>query len=323
MGITNFDVVAANAFIGAPFPTGGNVYFVAPVTGSDGNSGKSPRKPFKTLLKAQTVATANQNDVVFFLSEGNAAALATDYQSATLDWAKDGVHLIGINSGSYISQRSRVAFVSTYVTASNLFTVSADNCYIAGIQFWAGVASANPTGCVKVTGERNKFKNCQFGGMGATLMDSAGAYSLKLEGGGENFFEDCIIGQDTSAVGAAVNAHLYFASATARNKFKGCTFLMYTAHATNTQFIRAAAASMLNIQVFDECIFINDTANGSTTLTQAATIVAGGSPAGGVLLRQCVSVGATDWNATDAGNVYGSAESATANAIGLGVTITR
>ena len=36
MGVSNFDVVKANAFIGSQFLTQGKTFFVRPGTGSDG-----------------------------------------------------------------------------------------------------------------------------------------------------------------------------------------------------------------------------------------------------------------------------------------------
>jgi hypothetical protein len=304
--------------------TQGKIFFVKPRSGSDfGNDGHSPDTALKTLKEALARATAGQNDIVILMGESNTASHTTDYQSATLDWNKDLVHLIGVGSGPLFSQRARVAFTSTFVGAANLFTLSANGCFIADISFYAGVASANPTGCMKITGQRNHIQRCHIAGMGHASMDIAGAYSLQISAGQENLIEDCVIGQDTVTLGAAVNAVLYFASGATRNTFRNCQFMLYTSHATNAQFVRAAAGSMDRFQVFDRCAFINAVSSGSTVLTQAMTVVAGGSPSGGIILRNPVSVGSTDWNATDAGNVYATVESATANAIGLAVAILR
>ena len=160
--------------------------------------------------------------------------------------------------------------------------------------------------------------------MGHATMDIAGAYSLQISGGAENVIDDCTIGVDTITLGAAVNAQIYFASAATRNWFRGCRVVCYTNHATNHQFVRAAAGSMDRYQVFEDCLFLNAIDSGSTALTQGATIVAGGSPAGGVLLVGTTSIhGATDWNATDAGNVTALGYSPTAGSYGLSVDVTR
>src|SRR3989304_8091611 len=92
--------------------TQGNIYHVKPYSGSDSNDGLQIDRPIKTLSRAQTIATADQNSVKLLYSEPNTASLTTDYQSTTLSWAKDGVHLIGINSGNPISARSRLGWLS-------------------------------------------------------------------------------------------------------------------------------------------------------------------------------------------------------------------
>jgi hypothetical protein len=178
--------------------TQGDVWHVKPASGSDSNDGVSPDTALKTLGEAQDRATANQNDIVLLYAESNSASGTTDYQSATLDWAKDFVHLIGVGAAPFIGHRSRVAFLSTYATASNLFTLSGDGCYVANIEFFAGVVDTNPTGCMLVTGQRTHVHNCQISGIGDTHNDIAGAYSLKVGyPAGENLFTHCYIGLDT------------------------------------------------------------------------------------------------------------------------------
>jgi len=320
VGVTNFDVVQANAFIGSQWLTQGNTFFVKPRTGNDAFNGKSPAKAFKTLVKALSVCTANQNDTVYLFSEGNTGANTTDYQAATLAWNKDMVHLIGVNSGPLYSQRARIAFASTYVTASNLFTLSANGCYIANIEFWAGVASALPTGCLSVTGQRNHFRNCHIAGMGDTHMDIAGAYSLQLSHAEECFFDDCTIGQDTSTCGAAVNSVILFGTQATRNYFRNCRIMLYTSHATNCVFLSAPAGSQDRYTTFEDCLFLNAIDSGSTLLTAALSVVANG---GGVLLARGTSFrGATYVNTTDSGNVLAMGASPTHNTVGLAVAVT-
>lgn len=187
--------------------TQGKIWHVRPKNGSDSNDGKSSRKPFATLAAALAAATANQNDIVLLYAESNTAADTTDYQSATLNWNKDGVHLIGLNAGVNISPRARVAFLSSYATASNLFTLSANGCFIANVEFFAGVASALPTGCFNLTGQRNRIENCHLAGIGNDANDIAGAYSLRLAGS-ENLFVRSTIGLDTIGRGTADNAEI-------------------------------------------------------------------------------------------------------------------
>lgn len=311
MGVTNLDVVVANAFIGSGMPTQGNVYFVKPRTGADGNSGKSPQKAVKTLKQALALCTAKQNDTVFLMAEGNSASDTTDHLLALLDWNKDCTHLIGVNSGALFSQRSRVAFDAGVTAATDLFKVSANGCMIANIEFFMGVASVNPTGCMTVTGMRNHFKNCHIAGMGNAANDISGAYSLNLAGAQENFFEDCTIGQDTIQLGAGTsNSVLLFTSASpanTRNWFRSCRFMLDTSSATVCLFARGGGAGNLDREnVFQDCLFINAIASGSTTLTHAMAIATGGGVV--LLVGSCGLYGASGWN-TNSGVIFATAGS--------------
>ena len=327
MGITNFPhgissfgvpIIGAGALFGRKSKT----LFIAPASGSDNNSGKSAEKPLDTLSKAQSLATANFNDVVYFMSEGNAAAAASDYQSSALAWAKDGVHLIGVNSGNHISQRSRIAQLSTATNVDDLFTVSANNCLVANISVYHGVDDATSKGAVHVSGQRNHFFNCHFGGIGHDTMDTADNYSLKLSGS-ENLFEQCVIGLDTIARGTAANYEMLFSGGATRNIFRKCIIVTYAENATHL-FLKIAANGIDRWNLFEDCIFINmptGTASG-TTMTEAFDITGGGSPDGLILLRNCTLVGATDWEANvESGKVLIDGAAPTNNTSGIAVAI--
>lgn len=212
----------------------GNRWFVKPRTGSDSNDGKSPSSAFKTLAKAQAVAVANQNDIVFLLAESNTAADTTDYQATALTWAKNSVHLIGVNNGGMIGQRSRISNLSTATAiVDGLFIVSANNCFIANIEVFQGQGGTNPTGAsiaTLVSGDRNHFANCQISGIGHSELDDATSRSLKVSGS-ENFFDShCYIGLDT-VIRATATAEVEI-SAGARNVFDRCHFETYTSLST-------------------------------------------------------------------------------------------
>jgi hypothetical protein len=228
------DTINANfQALAAPLITQGNIYWVRPRTGNDQNDGLSSGAAFKTLAHALAVATANQNDVVLLCSESNTAASTTDYQSANLDWNKDGVHLIGVNNGSFLGQRSRIAPLSTATSFANLFTLSANNCLIQGIEFFQGVGSTNPSAastCVTVSGQRNVIRNCQISGIGHANLDDAGSNSLTITGS-ENYFDSCYIGLDTIIRATSVTEVVLSGTPT-RNIFEKCHFETYTSGST-------------------------------------------------------------------------------------------
>lgn len=213
--------------------TQGNIWHVRPKNGLDTNSGKSTVQAFKTLAAALAAATANQNDIVLLYAESNTAADTTDYQSANLDWNKDMVHLIGVNSGAMLGQRSRVAPKSTVTAFANLFTLSANGCYIQGIEFYQGAMNTNPSAastCVTVSGQRNHLKNCQISGIGDATLDDADSNSLTITGS-ENTFEECYIGLDT-VIRATSVTEVVLSGTPTRNLFLRCQFHTYTSGST-------------------------------------------------------------------------------------------
>jgi len=220
--------------------TQGKIWHVKPYSGRDSRDGKTADTAFKTLVKAQAKATANKNDIVLLYTEGNSASATTDYQATALAWAKDGVHLIGVGSSVMIGQRSRIAQLSTSKTVEDLFTLSADNCCIANLEIYQGVATSTATSprAMVVSGQRNRIVNCQISGMGDTSMDTAGARSLAvIYPAAENIFQHCYIGLDT--VIRATNAAEIDITGTGvaarvpRTIFEDCIFSRYTSVTTS------------------------------------------------------------------------------------------
>lgn len=222
----------ANGVQMAQYSNQGNVFYVRPRTGSDGQDGRSPQTAFKTLATALGACTANQNDVVYMLAESNTAASTTDYQSVALNWNKDGVHLIGVNDASMLGQRSRISNLSTATAIVNgLFIVSANNCLIANIEVFQGQGGTNPTGAsiaMVVSGQRNRIVNCQISGIGHDELDDATSRSLSVTGA-ENIFQHCYIGLDTVTRDTATSE---VDCANARNIFEDCIIESYTTLST-------------------------------------------------------------------------------------------
>lgn len=303
--------------------THGKAWFVKPSSGSDNNDGRSPTRALKTLAAALAKATADKGEVVYLISESNTAASTTDYQSSALDWNKDGVSLIGLCSDNMVQQRARIAQLSTATGISGLLTVSADNCFIANISVFQGVADATSLGAVLVTGQRNKFYNCSFSGIGHADQDAADNYSLCVSGGAENLFERCYIGLDTIARGTAANSEIRLQSGATRNYFKDCLIATY-AEADTHQFLLVPVNGLDRWTIFENCIFMNmptgDAAG--TTMTEAFDVTGGGSPDGIIFLHNCSLVGATDWEAAAvSGKVLIRTDGGTAATAGLSADV--
>lgn len=214
--------------------TQGKIYWVKPYSGSDDLDGLSAQTAFRTLRRAYNQTVAGQNDIVLLCAENNTAAKTTDYQSSNLAWAKDLVHLIGINAGGFIGQRSRISNLAAAASFADLFTLSGNGCLVQGIEFFQGAGSdtlAAAQTALKVSGQRNHIVNCQISGMGdlAGTTDYAGSNSLTLSGS-ENTFDDCYIGLDTVIRATSVTEVVI--SGGARNVFRRCHFETYTSGST-------------------------------------------------------------------------------------------
>lgn len=267
-GITSFGIPV---FPG-PIPSQGQAWFVKPGTGSDGNSGKDPDNALATLSKAHSLATANQNDVVYLFSESGSASATTDYQSTALTWSKNLTHLIGVSSWPAISNRARIAQLSTATGVDGLLTVSAQGCLFANFSIVQGVDDATSTNALTVSGYRNRFHNVNIQGLLHDTMGAGGGlYCVTLSAAEENIFEQCVIGADTIGQGAG-NANLRIISDSRDNIFKDCTFLT-TASAAGFLHGSIADDGLLGFTMFDDCKFINspDNAGSTTTMTSCFT----------------------------------------------------
>lgn len=285
--------------------TQGNIYHVKPYSGNDGNTGLHPDSAWKTLAYAQSKCTADQNDIVLLYAESNSASACTDYQTTTLSWSKDGVHLIGISSGNPISTRARIAWASTAASASDipLMTVDADNCYIANIALFTGINDANLSFGLNVTGDRNRFENVHSVWPGHDTNDAAGGYALKVDGVVDTLFKDCFFGSYTISTGTAANSVVLLDSGLSGVMFENCKFMHRTTNATNTVHIATADNATLGFGCvwFDNCGFIG-VPEASTAATAVATITA--SQADGYIIMNNCYTNLSKWDNTDADMIY-------------------
>jgi hypothetical protein len=284
--------------VGGVFSTHSKSYFVYPGTGSNSNSGLKPTTPWATLAQAKSAMDADKNAVVYLVAEDNSASGTTNrISAATFDWNVDGSIIQGVCAGGMIGSRARISNTADATDVSPLMTWSASNASMRNVHVLYSEADAGDLGCFSVSGERNYFYRCHFGGIGDTTQDAANAYSLMVSGD-ENLFEECVIGIDTIGRGSAANSELRFESQATRNIFKNCLFLTYADAATH-QFILLGASSLDRWALFDNCTFINSVGSGATTMTEA---IDGNASQGGTLIfKDCTLIGCTEWEAGDIG----------------------
>lgn len=305
--------------MGVPFPSvlpgQGNVYYVRPSTGNNGNSGTTPAQAFKTLAYALSVCTANQNDTVYLISESDTASATTDYQSATLDWNKDLTHLIGVCAPTNFSQRSRIAQLATATGVSPLMKVSADSCIIANLQVFHGVDDATSLVGFEVTGKRNYFSNVHFAGIGHATMVAAGAASLKLTAASENVFDGCTIGLDTITRDQNCT-ELWCITGSSRNTFRNCLVDSYISNAGFASCTIGTNGIDRGLY-FKDSLFMTKSTNKATTQTSVFSIPA--ISQGAIVLQDTYAFsdgGAVDWDSNNRGIIWNNAVAAAASAAG-------
>jgi len=311
MGITHLSGlevagVPTMGIAGAPMFTG-NWYFVDAVNGSDGNIG-SADSPLATLYRAQSLMTAGNNDVAVIVGNGSttgtqrlslagATTIDPTATAGTLVWAKNACHLIGMTAPTGVSNRARIAPVTTDTQtgfgSGTFVSVTAQGCYFANFSVFNGFATGGNNQIAWLdSGGRNFYASIDFEGAGdAASAQSTSSRSLKISGStGENTFVNCTIGLDTVTKTVA-NASLEFAGGTPRNKFINCDFPLYTSSAATLVMIASAASAMDRWQKFDNCAFMNAVSSGSTTATAVATLAA--SVGGYIVMKNCTLVGFT------------------------------
>ena len=280
---------------------GGKLIWVDGYAGDDMGYGIKDQ-PLATLKEALARAMAGRNDIVVIKNSpansltdtttGATAATCSAFLSAALDWNKACTHLVAQNpNGSMYSPRARISVPATVAAFANFFTLSARGCMFHNIEFipeWTLDTGIAAEICVAATGANNRFSRCQFGGMyGATSAASALSRALYVSGG-ENLFEDCVLGLDTVKRSNA-NASLQLHN-TGKCVFRRCHFIMW---ANSTDSLHFISTNLQRFNYFEDCIF----ENWPTTLAGLGTLPAGLN--GKLCFKNCMIVGASGYG-TDA-----------------------
>lgn len=127
MGVSNFDIVQANQFLG-PFPQDnifGAVYYVDGTNGSDGNTGKSPSLALSTIPAAIAAGAAGDSIVIAPGTYSSAAALVPKARQ--------------LFRAAVINPRNpTVKITGTSAITNELLQVDVSGCAFFGLEFLAG-----------------------------------------------------------------------------------------------------------------------------------------------------------------------------------------
>jgi hypothetical protein len=224
-----------------------------------------------SIATAHTACTSGRNDVVLLSADSHTTA-------ATITWSKNMTHLIGMYGPAMMNMRTRIIHS---VTLDPLFHVTGyGNTFANLYTSYAETDAATDLTCLKVTGNRNTFVHCHWGGpMGATAADQAGFAMVRFaetSGGDglEHYFKHCVIGIDTVAWSAGV---MFRTAGTPRLVFEDCIFLMRS-DAAGVQFFNGTAGDGAGFVLFKNCVGINlgtalTLAIGSTGLAAATDYI--------------------------------------------------
>jgi hypothetical protein len=282
---------------------GAKSWFVDPANGATGNGGAKQDDALASVGAAYAKTTDKQGDVIYYLNDGNTTGSSRE-ATIPLVWSNDNTHLVGCCAPVPMSQRARITPVSTAaLTAEPVLSVTGHGNSFSNLQIahWGADTDGIAARGVDVTGNRNYFYNCHIVGIpNANTGDEAAACDLKVTGE-ENMFERCYFGSNT-VTRTAANCNVLFDSAATRIHFKDC-FFTYYADADAPLFVSAAGAGDIDREIlFENCTFYNPVGAGSTSQTAAMSVHA--SAGGDIILKDCTVIGAADWEAADASNVY-------------------
>ena len=260
------------ANMGIPRGPKSKAYCYDPVNGDDNWSGLHFEKPMKTLLAVEDKCVADQHDCVLAIS-GDSADTVTE----SIVWDKDFTHLIGITSNlPGVGQRCRVVGGAT-TDVNPVITFSGTGCAVRNMQFNNEGDANVDSGAVVITANRCEFTNVFFAGMShATPAARAGAFSLKLTGAHENFFQDCAVGTD-SVIRAAANAELINEAGSSKNTWRRVKFMSHSATAGKFLVHILTSTTPQGINSYEDCLFYNNWTNWGGELTHAFNVTGAGA----------------------------------------------
>ncbi len=307
-GITSFGVPV----FGTLPAIRGQYFFVDPAGGSNGATGKSIKAAVADIEEAYSLCTDAVGDGIVLISRGNSGSTTTSYLSASIDWTKSSITVVGMCAPTRFSNRSRISTAETALPY--LIDVQGHNNIFINISLYNGGSDALAVGCLKVTGDRNYFGNVSaIGGAGKT--PATNDRSLEMVGE-ENHFEVCTFGTDTFDGGDIALAPILLNGngKGARNYFHRCMTLSKAATGTVQSAVRSLTSSSVTRNVvFEKCLF-QVYKDGISSAAQSSAVTAVAWPDNGnILMIDCAFWGFTKVNATNNDVVQTSSTASSAN----------
>jgi len=311
MGLTNFPNGISSFGIpvmgsgGIP-ATPGTIYFVDYGNGSDGNSGKSPSKAFKTIAKAYSMVTTNKDDVIALI--GSASHVLTEM----LTVSKSRVHFVGVDGlgGRFYGQNAKVSLgVTTAATDIGTILNTGIRNSFTNIKFTNANTVAQGIYCFVEGGEYTVLNSCEI--YKETDLDQTGAAELVMNGDSAQVI-NCTIGSLANAIaGAIVRANVLVtkgvagAGKVARDVlFENCHFWKKAGHVNNRFVYGANADDVERMLLIRNCVFFSQKL--STAVPAQCVAFGAEQSAGYVLIDNCSSIGNTKLSTTTGIHITGA-----------------
>lgn len=243
--------------LGAGVTVYGDVWYVDYDNGSDSNTGDTPGTAFKTVDKAVTSATTNQNDVIML------SANATHALTAMETISKNRLNFVSSDfAGRRYGQGTKISLGATTATTDiGTWKVTGIRNSFTGIKFQNSNTVDEGIYCIVDAGEYSVYRNCEI--YKSTDLDVTGAAEVLLEGDSSQYF-DCTIGSLANAISGDISRPCVLidkdivSGKVARDvEFNGCNFWRRAGHANNLFVKLVANGDAERMVKFKECEFFN------------------------------------------------------------------
>ncbi len=261
----------------AGLPTLGKFFVVCPTTDANYNKISEMFVPdalgqvrfYTTLEAAYAAAVSNRNDVIFLA--GNASHAV----SAGILWAKNRIHVVGLDGGDHLVQQGSKIELSGAVASAYVIKMTGVRNSFKNIKFIQSSTDAAALTVLQEGGEGSVYKNCSFIFGVVNNLGGTTAHEV-LAGSDSATFQDCLFGSDvllTSGARSVFHIDQVNGFEFKSNILRNCTFLISSSSSTAT-FIRLdAVGDILFTNLFIDCNFVAsiDSAGGIAIAEAAQT----------------------------------------------------
>ena len=242
----------------------GDAFFVDYRNGHDTNhNGRTRDKAYKTLSKAISAVTTNNNDAIFI--DGDSTVVET----AMVELSKNRVHIIGVNGpAGHYGQGAKVSCtLTTGATNTATFQNTGVRNTFSNIKFMNGNTVAEGLYSVAEGGEFSRYFNCEFyksSDLGENL-----AAELLHNGDGAQCY-NCTLGSSANIITTAKIRPNVLLSATLSGKkcrdsyFENCLFLSKAGGTEHVAVYGANATDVERFLMLNGCMFINNILSAGT-----------------------------------------------------------